>query len=145
MPVDFEAGGLWWERLSDAGFDAQQPAVVASAGVSMYLTSDAIAATLRQVAGLAAGSALVMTFQLPLDLVEPDERPQRQVVERGARAAGTPFVSFFTPADMLALARDAGFTEAVHVSAAGLAERYFAGRTDGLRPSSAEDLLVAGT
>ena len=44
---------------------------------------------------------------------------------------------------MLALARDAGFREVQHVSAADLAERYFAGRTDGLRPSSAEQFLVA--
>jgi hypothetical protein len=32
-----------------------------------------------------------------------------------------------------------------HMSGTLLAERYFAGRTDGLRPSSGEDLLVATT
>ncbi len=53
VPVDFEAGDAWWERLAEAGFDASQPAIVASTGVSMYLTKDAIAATLRQVAALA--------------------------------------------------------------------------------------------
>jgi len=47
VPVDFEGGNAWWERLVEAGFDAGQPAVVASMGVSMYLTKDAIAATLR--------------------------------------------------------------------------------------------------
>jgi hypothetical protein len=46
---------------------------------------------------------------------------------------------------MLALAREAGFKDAQHVSGRVLAERYFAGRTDGLRPSSGEDLLVATT
>ena len=59
---DFEAGGAWWERLAASGFDATRPAVVASAGVSMYLTRDAIAATLRQVAALAPRSTLVMSF-----------------------------------------------------------------------------------
>ncbi|HEX2686632.1 MAG TPA: class I SAM-dependent methyltransferase [Kofleriaceae bacterium] len=53
VPVDFEAGASWWERLVDAGFDAAQPAVVVSTGVTMYLTKEAIAATLRQVALLA--------------------------------------------------------------------------------------------
>lgn len=53
VPVDFEAGWSWWERLASAGFDAGQPAVVASTGVTMYLTRDAIAATLRQIAALA--------------------------------------------------------------------------------------------
>jgi hypothetical protein len=64
----------------------------------------------------------------------------------GARASGTPFLSFFTPAKMLALAREAGFRDVQHVSAAALAERYFADRTDGLRPpKNSEELLVAAT
>jgi methyltransferase (TIGR00027 family) len=146
VPVDFEAGGSWWERLKAAGFDAGQPSVVASTGVSMYLTKDAVAATLRQVATLARGSTLAMTFLLPLELADPELRPGLQQAEKGARASGTPFISFFTPAEMLALARDAGFREVQHVSAASLAQRYFAGRTDGLRPpNNSEELLVAAT
>ena len=75
VPVDFEAGDAWWERLAAAGFDAGQPAVVASTGVSMYLTKDAIAATLRQVAALAPGSTLAMSFLLPIELADPEVRP----------------------------------------------------------------------
>lgn len=64
----------------------------------------------------------------------------------GARASGTPFISFFTAAEMLALGRDAGFREVRHVAAASLAQRYFADRTDGLRPpNNSEELLVAET
>ena len=52
--------------------------------------------------------------------------------------------SFFTPPEMLALARDAGFRKVEHVSAAELTQRYFANRTDGLRPpNNSEELLVA--
>jgi methyltransferase (TIGR00027 family) len=145
VPVDFEAGGSWWERLAVAGFDADQPAVVASAGVSMYLTRDANAATLHELASLAAGSTLVMTFQRPLELVEEQERPARQAAENGARASGTPFISFFAPQEILAMARDAGFADARHVSAAMLNQLFFAGRTDDLRTSSGEELLVATT
>jgi methyltransferase (TIGR00027 family) len=145
VPVDFEAGPSWLERVAAAGFDAAEPAVVASTGVSMYLTRDATATTLRQVATLAPGSTLVITYMMPLELVEPEERPLRQATERFARAAGTPLVSFYTPADMLTLARDAGFRGARLLSAGDLTERYFAGRTDGLRPSSSEELLVATT
>lgn len=62
----------------------------------------------------------------------------------GARASGTPCISFFMPEEMLALARNAGFKKVQHVSAATLAQRYFAGRTDGLRPpNNSEELLVA--
>ncbi len=146
VPVDFEAGGSWWERLTVSGFDANRPAVVASIGVSMYLTREAIVATLRQVAMLSAGSTFAMTFLLPLDLADPEVRLGLQRAEKAARASGTPFISFFTPTEMLALARDAGFGEVRHVSAATLTERYFAGRTDGLRPPrNGEELLVATT
>jgi methyltransferase (TIGR00027 family) len=144
VPVDFEAGDDWWQRLGAAGFDADQPAVVASTGVSMYLTKDAIAATLRQAAALAPGSTLAMTFLLPLELADPEVRPGLQQAEKGARASGTPFISFFTPAEMLTLAHEAGFRAVQHVSAATLAQRYFASRTDGRRPpNNAEELLVA--
>lgn len=145
VPVDFETGWSWWEKLATAGFDPDRPTVAASSGVTMYLSKDAVMTTLRRAAALVRGSTLAMTFMLPLEFVDSEERPQRQAVEQGARAAGTPFVSFFSPTEMLALAREAGFREVQHVSAADLAERYFAGRTDGLRPSSAEQFLVART
>jgi methyltransferase (TIGR00027 family) len=146
VPVDFEVGEGWWERLAAAGFDVRMPAVVASTGVCMYLTRDAIAATLRQVASLATGSTLAMSFLLPLEFADPAVRPGMQRAAEGARAAGTPFISFFTVPEMLALASEAGFRDVRHVSADALAERYFAGRTDGLRPpSNAEELIVAGT
>jgi methyltransferase (TIGR00027 family) len=146
VPVDFEAGDAWWERLTAAGFDSGRPAIVASTGVSMYLTKDAIAATLRQVASITPGSTLAMSFLLPIELVDPDVRPGIERAVEGARANGTPFISFFTPTEMLTLAREAGFREVQHVSAATLAQRYFAGRTDGLRPpNNSEELLVATT
>ena len=47
VPVDFEAGESWWDGSRPPGFDAGRPAVVASTGVSMYLTREANAATLR--------------------------------------------------------------------------------------------------
>ncbi|WP_406216409.1 class I SAM-dependent methyltransferase [Streptomyces decoyicus] len=145
VPVDFEAGADWWEQLSEAGFDPGRPAVVVCTGVTMYLTKDATTATLRRLAGLAPGSTLAMTFMLPTELVDDADRPALEATTPQAQAAGTPFISFYTPQEMLALARDAGFKDAHHVPGSVLAERYFAGRADGLRPSSGEDLLVATT
>ncbi|MFP3182812.1 MAG: class I SAM-dependent methyltransferase, partial [Paraburkholderia sp.] len=146
VPVDFEAGGSWQEGLVTAGFDNSKPAIVVSTGVSMYLTKEANAASLREVASLAPGSTLAMTFLLPLELADPEVRPALEMAEKGARASGTPFLSFFTPQEILALAREAGFGEVRHVSAADLTQRYFVGRTDGLRPpGNAEELLVAST
>ncbi len=145
VPVDFESGGSWWDELVAAGFDARQPAVVASTGVAMYLTKEATVATLRQVATLPPGSTLAMTFQLTIELIDEPDRAGRQAAEDGARRSGTPFVSFFAPDEMLALAREAGFARAEHVSGPTLSDRYFANRADGLRSSSGEDFLVATT
>jgi len=146
VPVDFERGEAWLPQLVAAGFDTHQPSLVASTGVSMYLTQEAITAMLRQIASLAAGTTLVMSFMLPIELAEPAVRPGIEAAARGARANGTPWLSFFTPEEMLNLAREAGFRTVEHVSAAALSERYFAGRSDGMRlPNNSEELLVATT
>ncbi|MFD2755640.1 class I SAM-dependent methyltransferase [Comamonas terrae] len=145
VPVNFEAGEDWLAQLVAAGFDAQKPAVVASAGVSMYLSREAIMATLRQVAALAPGSTLVMSFTLPVECADPAIRAGMEKAMEGARASGTPFLSLLTPAEMLAMAREAGFRQVAHIPATELARRYFADRTDGLRPPAhSEELLVAG-
>ncbi|VVE18763.1 class I SAM-dependent methyltransferase [Pandoraea fibrosis] len=146
VPVDFEAGQSWRDALLQHGFDVSRPAVIVSTGVSMYLTREANAATLREVSSFAPGSTLAMTFLLPLEMADPEVRPGLEMAEKGARASGTPFISFFTPQDMMAFARENGFRHATHVSAAALTERYFANREDGLRPpSNAEELLIATT
>jgi methyltransferase (TIGR00027 family) len=146
VPVDFEAGESWQQRLADTGFDATKPAVIVSTGVSMYLSTEANAATLRQVANLAPGSTFATTFILPLEMADPDVRPGLELAARAAQASGTPFISFYTPAEILALAGEAGFREARHVPASQLTRNYFTGRTDGLRPpDNAEELLLATT
>jgi methyltransferase (TIGR00027 family) len=143
VPVDFESGASWWDELLAAGFDPHAPAVVASTGVSMYLTQAATMATLRQVAQLPADSTLAMTFLLPTALLDAADRPAFEAAQEGARRSGTPFISLYPPDEMLALAREAGFPRVEHVAADDLAARFFADRADGLRPSTGEDFLVA--
>jgi methyltransferase (TIGR00027 family) len=146
VPVNFEEGDDWLQKLREAGFDTKCPAVVASTGVSMYLTKDAIAATMRRVAGLASGSTFAMTFLLPIEYADPDLQPVLELAVKGARDSGTPFLSLCTPTEMLAMGREAGFRSVEHVSAAALNERYFANRTDGLRPANnCEEFLVGRT
>jgi methyltransferase (TIGR00027 family) len=145
VPVDFEEGASWQEAVAKAGFDATKPAVVASTGVSMYLTREANQATLRGLAALAPGSTVAMTFLLPLELVDERDRQGWVMAENGARSSGTPFISFFRPREFVDLARAAGFGDVRHVSGRELNDRYFTGRTDGLRMSTGEDFLVAVT
>ncbi|WP_143307674.1 class I SAM-dependent methyltransferase [Chitinophaga vietnamensis] len=143
VPVDFEKTSNWLSPLADAGFDMKAPAVVACTGVSMYLTQGAVAGLLQQVAAMAPGSMLAMSFLIPVELLEPAEQRLLEMAMKGAAAAGTPFLSFFTPEQMLELAVKAGFRDVKIISASDLSAKYFADRQDGLAASNGEQLLVA--
>lgn len=145
VPVDFERDHDWWDALLAAGFDGAARALVSSSGVSMYISEPATAATLERLVAMAPGSTLVMTFMLPFELIDDAERPSLEGAARGARAAGTPWVSFYTPDEMVALARAAGFADTRCVSTTELADRYLAGRPDQLRASGGEAVLLART
>jgi methyltransferase (TIGR00027 family) len=144
VPVDFETTS-WWSQLLEAGFDTGKPAVVACTGVSLYLTKDAIADTLNQMAKLSEGSTLAMTFYLPIELLDKEDKPMQEMAEKGARAAGTPFVSFFKTNEILAMADNAGFKEAKTISTKDMEELYFKNRSDNLLPASGEIFLLATT
>ena len=146
VPVDFETGGSWWDQLAAAGFDPGQPAVVVSTGVSMYLTKDATEATLRQIAlRLAPARRSPSRFccrpSSSMTRTDPDWRwPRRAREQPGRRSSASTLRTkcWHWPAQV-------GFREAQHVAGAVLVERYFADRSDDLRPSSGEDLLLART
>lgn len=142
VPVDFEVAP-WYDELLKAGFDADKPAVVACTGVTLYLTRDTIMTMLRRLASFASGSVIAITFYLPIDLLDEQDKFLQQIAEKGAREAGTPFVSFFSPGEVLALAAEAGFTDARIVSTKDLEDSYFTNRSDGLTPASGEMFLVA--
>jgi O-methyltransferase involved in polyketide biosynthesis len=86
-----------------------------------------------------------MTFMVPVDMLEDDDRAGVQMAAEGAQRSGTPWIGFYRPDEILALAHRAGFREAKHVPAKEVADRYFEGRIQGLRSSSGEDFLVART
>jgi len=144
VPVNFETSS-WWEKLLKAGFDTDKPAVVACVGVTLYLTNEAIKATLNQIATLAPGSKLAMTFYLPIELLDEEDKPMQLIADKGAREAGTPFVSFFTPGEILSLANKTGFQDAKTISTKDMERLYFANRQDDLLPASGEVFLLATT
>lgn len=145
VPVDFESGEDWWAGLLDGGFDAHTPALVSSSGVSMYLTAEANAETLRRLAQLAPGSVVAMTFMVPFDLLDDADRPGLEAAARGAAASGTPWLSFYAPDEMSTLAEAAGFAEARALPTedivAGYTEQGFAAT----HVSGGEAMLLART
>jgi len=142
VPVDFETSS-WKEALLKAGFDTNKPAVVVCTGVTVYLTKEAIASTLSQIATFATRSVLAITFYLPLEFLDEEDQLLRLIGMTSARKAGTPFVSFFTPNEILALAREAGLKEAKTISTKEM--NYFMNRADNLLPASGEVFLLATT
>jgi methyltransferase (TIGR00027 family) len=145
IPVDFETDDDWWHALLAAGFDVTAPALVSSSGVSMYITKDATAATLRELSAMAPGSLVVMTCMLPFDLVDDADRAGLEGAARGAEASGTPWISFYAPEEIVAVAQEAGFADVRYVDTAELAHRYLAGRSDDLTPAGGEGILLART
>ncbi|MEK4966574.1 class I SAM-dependent methyltransferase [Cytobacillus sp. FSL R7-0696] len=144
VSVNFEEKQGWLDQLKKKGFDDTKPAVVVSTGVTQYLTIDAIMDTLKMFSKLAEGSKLALTFLLPFEKIKKqDERKEVDEAEKGAKAGGTPFISFFTPSEMLALAGEAGLKDVIHLSSIDLKEKYFRERTDQLMLQSGEDFIVA--
>lgn len=145
VPVDFEAGQSWWEKLIESGFDIEKKTVVVSTGVSMYLTKETNLKTFKQIAKMGQGSTFATTFMLALDLLEPQERSAMEFVMKKTQEANTPFLSLFSPSEILTMAKEAGFKKAEYVSGKDLYEYYFAKRADGLKAGNAEAFLVAET
>ncbi|MBM7367160.1 class I SAM-dependent methyltransferase [Gordonia hydrophobica] len=143
VPVDFEAGQSWLHEVVAAGLDPEVPTVVSMLGVTMYLTREAIAATLSAAASLAPGSAVVFSYSRPIEMAPPEIQSILRVAAEGARASGHPWLSLLTPDEAAGLARAAGFDDVEVVTSTDLHERYFADRTDGLSPIGGEDLVVA--
>jgi len=143
VPVDFESGDSWVSAIATHGFNAARPSVIASTGVTQYISVDAIATTMREAARLAPGTTFVCTFVLPVDLIDADERELRALTEERAATRGYPWISFYSPEQFLSLARAAAFDDVQHVSATALNERYCVARSDGLRAASGEHLITA--
>lgn len=142
VPVDFEIS-TWWTALLEKGFDTGKPAVVVCTGVTLYLTREAILDTLHTLKKFAPGSAIAVTFYLPIEFLEDEDKPLMEMSIKGAAASGTPMLSFFNQDEILALAREAGFKEARTISTKDMEQLYFENRTDNLLPATGEVFLVA--
>ena len=140
-PVDFETQTLR-AGLVEAGFDFAAGAVFSWIGVTMFLTLEAIEATLETVAACPLDSRIVLTYNPPLSALRNEELAMQSRVSRLAGEMGEPFISLFTPAEAEALLRRCGFGEVEHFGPAEAIRSYFADRPD-VRLGVPQRLLVA--
>jgi methyltransferase (TIGR00027 family) len=128
-PVDFEFQTLR-EGLEDAGFEFRQLAFFSWIGVTMYLSLDAINATLATIAQCPSGSQVVLTYNQPHDSLDEFALQVTSAFSAIAASVGEPFVSLFLPDEIERLLRSHGFGEIEDFGAAEARAAYLNGRDD---------------
>jgi methyltransferase (TIGR00027 family) len=128
-PVNFEHQTLR-EGLEDAGFAFGRSVFFSWIGVTMYLTVDAIEATLATIAQCLPGTQVVLTYNQPHDSLDDLSLQVTSTFASIATEVGEPFVSLFHPDEIEALMRNHGFDEFVHFGPQHARAGYFDGRAD---------------
>ena len=140
-PVDFERQTLR-EGLVSAGFNFARAAVVSWIGVTMYLTLDAIEATLGTISECEPGSQVVLTYNQPHRVLDDDALQVASTFQPIAAEMGEPFVSLFVPDEIEDLLRNYGFAGLVHFGPHEARAAWFSGAVD-VAIAGAQQLIVA--
>jgi methyltransferase (TIGR00027 family) len=142
VPLDFECSTLA-EGLARAAFCPTEPAFFSWLGVTMYLEENVVKDTLRYIASLAPGSGVVFDYAVLPTLLSPVERPGMKVLAARAAEHGERWKTFFDPPSMGETLRSLAFSTVEDLSPEELNDRYFSGRTDGLRKSGGSRMIYA--
>lgn len=134
VACDFECMSLAGALRHAETFDDSRRAYFSWLGVVVYLTREAIEATLKDVLSLPCGSRIVFDAPIPS---KADDPPRQAWLSAAARAAsaGEPMITFLPLDDWKAWLVALGFSNVVHIGPEETTARYFASRRDGLRPS----------
>jgi methyltransferase (TIGR00027 family) len=141
-PCDFEERDLI-RALEAVGFNRREPVVVSLFGVLIYLTARAAKSLLTELATLAPGSEVTLTYESSPDGTDPVVQETYDKLTPIVDTAGERFLNFYDRREIASLALAAGFRDAVHHPVDELNARYFSGRSDGLRLRTIERLLTA--
>ena len=139
--VDFERQTLR-AGLEEAGFDFGARATFSWIGVTMYLTLEAINATLATIREAPSGSRVVLTYNQPSEALRGLGAVTEGVLSRIVAEMGEPMVSLFRPEDIEAVLRDQGYADIEHFGPEEAIATYFGGRDD-VRFGGAQRLLSA--
>jgi methyltransferase (TIGR00027 family) len=142
VPVDFTRDSLA-DALGRAGFDAARPAFVSWLGVTMYLESSAIEATVSVLGGFAPGSEIVVDYMLPAGLRDAAGQAYADLVGQVAAERGEPWLSAFAPEAMAALLARHGFGPARDVGQRDMIPAAAWDRSDALHPAELSHIAHA--
>lgn len=134
VPCDFENASIA-EALAVGRFAAEKACFISWLGVTQYLTREAVADTLRWAGERPAGSELVLTYL--------ESNAQAANLRNRMAQTGIALLSDFSTDEMTAMVKAAGFSRIEALSPGETEERYFRGRTDGLKAPEIQRLLSA--
>ena len=136
IAIDFEKESVP-DALARSSYSNERPVFFSWLGVTPYLTHEAIFNALRLIATSAkSGSEIVFDYCSPRELIDPDDMPIKDWVERSVARQGEPQITTLDPRTLQQEVYDLGFELIEHLSPTEQKKRYFAGRKDGLRPVS---------
>jgi methyltransferase (TIGR00027 family) len=142
VPVDFEAEPLR-DALNTAGFDWGQRALFSWTGVAPYLTPQAMTSTLHTIAGAAAGSEVALSYLAEESVLDDAGREFLRIYAPLAASLGEPLKPGWPAIEIERLINQSGLTVVDQPTRDDLQKRYFADRTDALRPYNVETLVTA--
>jgi methyltransferase (TIGR00027 family) len=134
VPCDFENTSIA-DALAARGFAAQKACFISWLGVTQYLTREAITDTLRWAGTRPAGSELVLTYL--------EANAQAANLRKRMAESGIAVLSDFATDEMTEMVEAAGFSRVENLSPQEAEERYFYGRTDGLKAPEMQRILSA--
>jgi len=141
-PVDFETETLE-EGLRNAGYDPGRCTFFSWLGVTEYLTTDAVNATLRFIASAPMGSGVVFDYMISPLLLTEAQRARFDALARRVAAAGESWQAFFDPELLTNDLRAMGFVDVEDKGPEAINAMYFENRKDGLRVGSLSHMINA--
>lgn len=142
VPVDFETQTLE-EGLKGAGYDSGKCTFFSWLGVTEYLTTEAVMATLRFIASAPVGSGVVFDYMISPLLLTPPQRSRFNALAQRVVSAGEPWQAFFDPGLLTRELRAMGFGYVEDNGPEEINARYFKDRKDGLRVGSLSHVMIA--
>lgn len=141
-PIDFETQTLE-DGLRSAGYDSGKSVYFSWLGVTEYLTTEVVMATLRFIASAPVGSGVVFDYLISPGLLTPEQRSGFEELLRRVASAGEPWRVFFDPALLARDLRAMGFRYVEDSGPKEINARYFKNRSDGLRVGSSSHIMKA--
>jgi len=141
-PVDFETQTLE-EGLRAAGYDPGKSTFFSWLGVTEYLTTEAVMATLRFIASAPAGSGVVFDYMISPSLLNSVQRSRLDALAQRVARAEEPWQAFFDPELLTTDLRVMGFRFVEVKGPEEINARYFKNRKDELRVGSLSHLMNA--